>query len=106
MRKNIVLIYQATKQQGNKMLIRGTIGCILSLSLSLSFSLDGDPKSCCWPDCPSICVRRVATPRLTNAWAGPLPSSGASLARHSFSAPHLHQQATNKQTLLRGKETA
>ena len=39
MRKNIVLIYQATKQQGNKMLIRGTIGCILSLSLSLSLSL-------------------------------------------------------------------
>ena len=31
---------------------------------------------------------------------------GRLLARHSFSAPHLHQPATNKQTLLRGKETA
>ena len=47
-----------------------------------------------WEGCHSHCGR-VATPRLTNAWAGPLPSSGVPRPDIPKPAPHLHQRQTS-----------
>ena len=85
----------------------GFVSVSVSISVSVSvFEEDGDQK-CCWQQhCPSICVRRVATRRLTNAWVGPLPSSGVP-PRPDIPkpAPHLHQ-SHQQATTLRGKQTA